>query len=83
MKSKLTLSINSKILKRAKRTARAKGKSLSKIFEEKMAGPEVPDKKKVALLRLKKLLKEAKPVQALSEQEEQKRKANYLKKKYG
>ncbi|GEM_PF-1991395 len=83
MKTKLTLSIDSKIVRKAKRDAKGKGKSLSKLFEEKMSGKALPDKRKTAMLQLKKLLDEAKPTKAKSKRIEQKERLEHLMRKYG
>ena len=84
MKTKLTLTVDKKIIEEVKRTARKQRKSVSKLFEEKMS-PErsLPDKKKSPLLRLKKLLDASKPVKAKSRQVEEKLRSQYLMKKYG
>lgn len=83
MKTKLTLSIDSKIVRKAKSDAKGKGKSLSKLFEEKMSGRVLPDKRKAAMKRLLKMLQESKPTKAKSKQAEKKERLAHLRKKYG
>lgn len=83
MKTKLTLSIDSKIVRKAKSDAKGKGKSLSKLFEEKMSGKTLPDKRKAAIKDLLQLLKKAKPTKAKPKHIEQKERLKHLRKKYG
>lgn len=83
MKTKLTLSIDAKIVRNAKKDAKAQGKSVSKLFEQKMTGKKLPDKRKAAMKHLLKLLDDAKPTRAKPKHIQQKERLEHLKRKYG
>lgn len=81
MTTKLTLSINEKVIEKAKKISRRQGKSLSKIVEEYLIAISDKEEKKVSAVdRLSGILKGkiTKP-----DIDWKKEKGEYLKKKYG
>lgn len=85
MKTKLTLTVDKKIVEKAKLKAANKGISLSKMFEEifEKEDPSVQSSEsQLAAKRLLKRLEEIKPSQAPQESDKIAL-TNYLKEKYG
>ncbi len=85
MKTKLTLTIDKKIVEKAKLKAASKGISLSKMFEEifEMENPQIEQTdSQLAASRLLKRLEEMKPTKAPNVSDKSALK-NYLREKYG
>ncbi len=80
MATKLTLSINEKVIEKAKEISRLKGKSLSKIVEEYLSAISNKETQKTSSVqKLSGILKKKIPANI----EIKAAKGNYLKKKYG
>ncbi|TXE14643.1 DUF6364 family protein [Algoriphagus aquimarinus] len=85
MKTKLTLTVDKKIVEKAKLKAASKGISLSKMFEEifEMENPQIEQTdSQLAASRLLKRLEEMKPTKAPNVSDKSALK-NYLREKYG
>ncbi len=86
MKTKLTLSVDDKIVTKMKRDARQRGKSLSGYIEELGSKQRsLPDKQKQALRRLLDNLNnpKIKPIKAISKKIFKQMRLKHLKAKYG
>jgi hypothetical protein len=83
MKTKLTLTVRKDIIEKAKRAAKSKGVSVSKLFEEVFdKKPAVKTEEQKAMERLRALLAKSKPVQALPESDKELY-HKHIKEKYG
>ncbi len=80
MITKLTLSIDDKVVKKAKEISRRKGKSLSRMIEEYLVSL---DKKEDQRISSVKLLSGALKNKVPKDVDMKTTKSNYLKKKYG
>ncbi len=81
MTTKLTLSIDGEIIKKAKKISRRQGKSLSKIVEEYLIAISNKDAKKISAVERLNSILEGKIVKR--DLDWKKEKGEYLKKKYG
>lgn len=84
MKTKLTLTVDDKIVIKMKRDARTRGKSLSGYIED-LGGAQtsIPDRKQQAIKKLLAMLDKQNPTKSVNKKTAEKLRLKYLKKKHG
>lgn len=88
MKTKLTLTVDKKVIERARKRSRSEGKSISQMFEDAFdipgsGQPSVKNAKQTAAAHFIRFMHGEQAVKALPEVAEEKARASYLKQKHG